>query len=111
MTKKVSQFEYKRADISAAAAAIKAAVEKVKSAKSGAELKAIRDGIQKLFADVSTAYCISEIRYTLNVKDEFYLAEKDYYDENMPNVSAAGVEFNKALLSSPYIDEIGRAHV
>lgn len=106
MTKKVSQFEYKRADISAAAAAIKAAVEKVKSAKSGAELKAIRDGIQKLFADVSTAYCISEIRYTLNVKDEFYLAEKDYYDENMPNVSAAGVEFNKALLSSPYIDEL-----
>ncbi len=106
MTKKVSQFEYKRADISAAAAAIKAAVDKVKSAKSGAELKAIRDGIQKLFADVSTAYCISEIRYTLNVKDEFYLAEKDYYDENMPNVSAAGVEFNKALLSSPYIDEL-----
>ena len=29
MTKKVSQFEYKRADISAAAAAIKAAVEKL----------------------------------------------------------------------------------
>ncbi len=106
MTEKVSQFEYKRADISAAAVAIKAAAEKVKSAKSGAELKAIRDGIQKLLADVSTAYCISEIRYTLNVKDEFYLAEKDYYDENMPNVSAASVEFNKALLSSPYIDEL-----
>lgn len=106
MTKKVSQFEYKRADIPAAVEAVKAATKKIASAKSGAELKAIRDDVQKLSADVSTAYCISEIRYTLNVKDEFYLAEKDYYDENMPNISAAGVEFNKALLSSPHIDEL-----
>ena len=43
------------------------------------------------------------IRFSLNTRDEFYLAEKTYYDENMPRLSACGANFNRAFLSSPHL--------
>ena len=46
------------------------------------------------------------IRHTLDVRDKFYAAEQDYYDETLPSLSALSTEFNRAIVSSPKFGEL-----
>ena len=41
----------------------------------------------------------------MNTRDEYYLSEKTYYDENMPKLTAIAADFNRAFLSSPYLSD------
>ncbi|MBD5131164.1 MAG: M3 family oligoendopeptidase [Clostridiales bacterium] len=102
MVKKISEFEYKRADVGAAIEYVGAAVEKIEKAKSAQELADIRAELNAYYTKFSTQSSLAAIRHTLDVKNEFYSAEQDYYDENMPALSAKLVEFNKALVGSKH---------
>lgn len=106
MTKKISEYEYARADVDKAVAFLDGAIEKVKTASDVDALAAVRDEVNAYFAEFSTAAGIAAIRHTLDVRDGFYSAEQDYYDENMPRLSAKSTEFNKALMSSPHADKL-----
>lgn len=50
---------------------------------------------------------LSEVRHTINTEDEFYNEESDFWDENSPLIEEVNNEFYKALLSSPFKDQIG----
>ena len=104
MAKKISEYEYSRADIGAAATKIEDAIAAVKAAKSGEELVSIRDGLNKYFSDFYTVVFIATIRHTLDVNDKFYAGEQNYYDESLPAISAKSTEFNKALVASKHFD-------
>ncbi len=106
MAVKVKDFKYERADIPAAVEYYAAAIERVKKAKSAAEIVKIRDEANAYSLKVSTFVSLAAIRHTLDMNDEFYTAEQDYYDENCPALSAKGTEFNRAIVQSEYIDEI-----
>lgn len=102
---KVKDMEYRRADIDAACAEFVSATEHVKRASSGRELADIRNEIIALTKHIRTMNSLCHIRFTLNTRDEYYLAEKTYYDENLPKLAATAVGFNKAFLASPHLSD------
>ncbi len=106
MVKKISEYEYKRVDINDAINYIDAAAEKVKCASSAQEIVDIRDTVNDYFNKFTTAVNLAMIRHTLDVRDGFYAAEQDYYDENLPRLSARNTEFTRAIVSSRFINEI-----
>ena len=106
MAKKVKDFEYSRPDLAGYAKFIAEATERVKKAKSAKEIVDIREEVNSRGNAVSTSSAIAYIRHSLNVNDEFYAKEQDYFDENFPAVGAKGSEFNRAIVESPFIDEI-----
>lgn len=107
MVKKISEYEYKRADVDAAIAFLDGAVKKANAVTDVVALAATRDEVNAYFADFYTLVYIAAIRHTLDVRDKFYAAEQDYYDENMPRLAAKTTEFNKAFISSPHADRLG----
>jgi DNA-binding transcriptional regulator YhcF (GntR family) len=52
---------------------------------------------------------LAEVRYTLNTVDEFYLAEKGYYDEITPSVRSWQLQYAAAMLESPFRKELEKA--
>ncbi len=108
MVKKIKDYKYERADIEAACAYLDGAIGKINDVKSAEQLASLRDGVNEYFAEFYTATFIAMIRYTLNVKDEFYVGEQNFYDENMPALSAKTAEFNRALMASPYAKDLGK---
>lgn len=106
MIKKISEYKYGRADIDKASAYIEDATAKVRSASDAAALVKIRAELNDYFAGFSTEVALAMIRHSLDVRDGFYAAEQDYYDENLPKLSAKTAEFNRALIESPYASEL-----
>lgn len=102
---KVSEIEYRRADIDEACASVAELTEKMRRAANGREMAAIREESISLAKRVQTAASLCNIRFTLNTEDEYYLTEKRYYDEQLPKLAAAGKEFNKAFLNNPHVGE------
>ncbi|MDE7405648.1 MAG: M3 family oligoendopeptidase [Clostridiales bacterium] len=108
MVKKISEYKYERADLKKAAEYYDNATTRVKQAKSARELADIRAEVNEYFAQFVTQINLAFIRHSLDVRDEFYAAEKDYYDENLPALSAKSTQFNSALMSSPYAGELDK---
>ena len=108
MVKKISEYKYERVDLKKAAEYFDGAIERVKQAKSAQELADIRQGVNEYYAKFVTQINLAFIRNSLDVRDEFYSAEKDYYDENLPALSAKSTEFSRALMASPYAVDLGK---
>ncbi len=106
MIKKISEYKYERADIDRASSYIEDAIDKVRSASDAESLVKIRADLNDYFAVFSTAVALAMIRHSLDVRDMFYASEQDYYDENLPKLSAKTAEFNRALTESPYSSEL-----
>ena len=99
---KVSDIQYKRCtieDFSAKAARI---LHVVKAAESVSQVLEARNEYVELIKEFTTASSLSYMRYTINTADEFYLKEKDYYDEITPQVQDFQREFAGAMLASPF---------
>lgn len=102
---KVKDMKYVRTDTDAECRALEDAAERARRAKSGKELAGIREEVTTRAKHIQTMSSLCYIRFTLNTRDEFYLAEKEYYDEHLPELSAAGAKFNRAFLASPHLKE------
>ena len=103
---KCSEMPYKRFTVEDAKAAFEQAAEKMKNAKcAGCVLAA-----KKIFDDANiegmTAMAIAQNRFNLNMKDEFYSGEVDYYNESGPLFQQLAVAFADMMLSSPFRAEL-----
>ncbi len=99
---KVSEIPYRRYPIEEAKAALEACTQKVKKANSEQEVLEARSEYLTVLKHFVTASALAEKGFTLNTRDAFYAAEKDYYNEVSPQFSAAALPFAKAVLESPY---------
>ena len=102
---KVGDIVYKRADITKACEFMEQAVSRMKRAKSGKEMVEIRKETIELAKKIQSASSLCYIRFTLDTTSEFYLKEKEYYDENTPALGALATQFNRAFLSNPHLSE------
>ena len=102
---KVSELKYERISSESVLSAIKNCTEKATKAKSGKELSEIREDCLKPILHYATMASLSFTRFTLDTRDEFYAAEKDYYDETGPLLDAEFVKFKRAFLSSPHAEQ------
>ncbi|RDW15588.1 M3 family oligoendopeptidase [Oceanobacillus chungangensis] len=51
---------------------------------------------------LSTLYNLVYIRASINTNDEYYLKERDYFDEILPEIQELDTEFYKVLVKSTY---------
>ena len=103
---KVSEIPYERADAEKVCGVIDKAVEKINAAKSVDDVLEARELVNDALRDFYTESSLANARFTLNTKDEFYSAEKDYYDEKMPVVQVSYLKYADAILSSKFLDEL-----
>ena len=102
---KFADLAYVRPDMEAVMARVKADMEGLKSAASYEEFKnAYMDYVQ---ADIelTTAQQIAHIRNTINMLDEYYAAEKAFFNAQMPKYEILIKEMGSVILNSPYKKE------
>lgn len=105
--KKISDYEYSRADVDGALRFLDGAIADAKNAGDAVALSKVRDGVNEYFKKLNTTIGLAMIRHTLDVRDEFYAKEQDHYDERLPALSAKATEFNKALMQNPHSASLG----
>ena len=103
---KVSELAYQRLSLEEFAAEIKEIIAQVKGAASAQEVMAARNRCNDLYIRLETAQALSYMRYSINTADEFYLAEKDYYDEMGPQAQNYLLEYTRAMLETPFRKEL-----
>jgi M3 family oligoendopeptidase len=103
---KVSQLKYERITIEQFRQVMDDVVMRIKNAKSADDILSARQDYLKIMTDFSTASSLSYMRYSINTADEFYIAEKDYYDQVSPVADSLCLDYNNALLNSPFRAEL-----
>jgi len=103
---KFSEMPYERIDLDALGAKFDALTEKVRNAKSGAEvLEAFREQ-ERLNVHAQTMVSIASVRNSIDTRDEFYEAEREFYDTNLPAFEEHSQNLMLAVFESPYRDEV-----
>jgi oligoendopeptidase F len=103
---KVSELHYERITEEAITKTAEDIISRVKNAKSVKDILAAREKYVDFNKEFVTAVSLSYIRYSLNTADEFYVAEKNYYDEVTPKAQNYMVEYANAMLDSPFRAEL-----
>ena len=103
---KVSELPYQRVTIEELEASVQEILSAIENARSVEDVLEARKAYNELSKRYSTASALSYMRYTINTVDEFYLAEKDYYDEIGPEAANLDLEYTKALLNSRFRPEL-----
>ncbi|MCI5689745.1 MAG: M3 family oligoendopeptidase [Clostridiales bacterium] len=103
---KVSQLKYERLPIETFSQQMHQIIDQVTQASSAQEVLAARDRCNELVIRLETAQALSYMRYSINTADAFYLAEKDYYDEVGPQAQNDLLEYTRAMLNSPFRQEL-----
>ena len=106
---KVSELPYRRVTLEEVKAAAEDVIPRVKKAGSVDEILKAREDYLAMQLEYVTNACLAEMRYTINTVDEFYAAEKNYYDEIGPSVQNYGVAWVSALLDSSFRPELEKA--
>ena len=106
MATKVSELKYERVTIEEFQREMTEVIRQVKEASSASDVLAARDRCNALSVRWQTAEALSYMRYSINTADEFYLAEKDYYDEVGPLAQNEMLAYTKAMLETPFRQEL-----
>lgn len=104
---KFEDFKYERPNIEKDREDIRSFIKELEEAKDFNGAKEVIGKINKIRNNTSTMMALSEVRHTINTEDEFYNEESDFWDENSPLIEEVNNEFYKALISSPFKDQIG----
>ncbi|MBE6564220.1 MAG: M3 family oligoendopeptidase [Ruminococcaceae bacterium] len=99
---KFKDMIYKRPDMDALLGAYAALCREAESASSPEQLVNAIDRHETLYASFQTQSCLSYIRHTIDTRDAFYEAEKDFFDEHTPEFEEAVNAFYDVLLTSPH---------
>lgn len=106
---KVCDIPYERYSVERALQAYKTAIADINGAKSASEALAARKALLNELTELNTSGALSYMRWSCNTKDEFYKAEKEYYDQNLPLLSGVQIDYIKAMLNSPFRAEIEKS--
>ncbi len=105
MKKELAKFEdwpFKKPNIKSIVANVEKRTAAFKAAKSNEEaLKAYKD-MSKYMDKVHDQFCHIQVLYTLDTRIKERQKAMDIVDNGAPLVTAASIEFDKAMLESPY---------
>lgn len=105
---KLSEFPYERVDFTKMEKELSDLTKALDKAESVEEVFSIHKKYYKMQDDVMTAMVLANFRNNIDMTDEFYEKEKDYYDEKMPGFWNAMVDYQKKLYHSPLQKRNGR---
>ncbi|MEK3952020.1 M3 family oligoendopeptidase [Psychrobacillus sp. FSL K6-1464] len=101
-----NDYEYKRPNLEQDKSTFRELLTKFKEASSVAEQNEAIENINAFRNDYSTQANLVYIRASIDTNDEFYQKERDYFDETNPEIEEMITEYYKALVQSPFRDEL-----
>ena len=99
---KFSEFPYKRIDMKEVKDQLSTLGRRLAAADSAEKQMEVHRMFYQLDDEVRTASTLAEIRHSIDTKDAFYAAEKDFYDRELPAYEHARVQYQQILYRSPY---------
>ena len=99
---KFREMPYERIDFDQASSQLLSLKEELHAAKSGEEQWEIHKRFYALTDAISTQVVLAHIRHDIDMTDDFYNAENDFYDEKSPVLHHLQVDYLKELFYSPY---------
>lgn len=103
---KVSELAYKRISIETLTAEVNDIIRTIREADSVNQILEARKRYNAISREYDTANALAYMRYTINTVDQFYLQEKNYYDEIGPEAANLNLEYGKALMESKFRSEL-----
>lgn len=101
-----SDIKYERAEIEEIGKKYTSLTKKLTSAGSFEDVCKTIEEHEKLLSHFQTMSSVAYVRHTIDTDDNFYSAEKEYYDENEPLLEEKIQQFTKALTSNKYRNEL-----
>ena len=99
---KFSEMPYQRPDPETVINEIKKYTERLRNAQSYGEAKTVFLEYEEAGKTIGTTSSLAYIRQSIDTRDEFYSAEKDFWDEFWPEAEEYMQEWLKALMESPF---------
>ena len=107
---KFRDLEYKRPDLAAVKKESLAHLKKFEKARTFEEANAEYLAFCKVSDDMSTMAVIAHVRNTMNMKDEFYDAERKYFNTEAPKLMPLMKRSIRAMLKSPFRPQFEEAY-
>ena len=99
---KFSQMTYSRPDLEATKAELAGLIEAFRQAATADEAVSAFMDVDKFTVTIKSMIALASIRNSLDTTDEFYDAEKSYFDEVQPLLLEAMQPLKLALVGSPF---------
>lgn len=103
---KFNDFIYQRPDMDQLANSFKNYTKVIQEAKSANEQIEAIEKINEVRRNFATMSTLCSVRNSINTQDEFYEQEQSFFDEVSPIYASYENEFSKALVSSPFKNEL-----
>ena len=95
-------YEYVRPEMESFSQAFNQLLDQFEAATSVKEQHQLFKEINEMRTEFNSMYNICHIRHTINTRDEFYEAENNFFDQQLPHFEALNNRFYKALLASTH---------
>lgn len=105
---KFSEFEYKRPDMSAVRHTLFGLSQSMEKAKSADDAENAIRGFSAFESSFTTQVNLAHVRHTIDTADRFYEKEQQFFDKAMPMAMPWLLAWYKALLNSPFRENIGK---
>lgn len=99
-------YPYERPDMDKLQQSFTTAIQRFKNADSPKDALDAIDEVNELRLDFITMNRLASIRHSIDTRDEFYDAEKTFFDQNNPRFSQWNHAFYRALIDSPHKDAL-----
>lgn len=103
---KFTEMPYQRPDVAALKAAIEELAARIVNAATVQEQIDAYEEYTERSETINTMGSLAYVRNTVNTKDEFYAAEREFYDTVGPELQEASQKIDAALLDSPFRKEL-----
>ena len=103
---KFTEMPYQRPDVAALKASMEAVAARITNASCAQEQIDAFEAYTKDSVQWNTLQSLSYVRNTVNTKDEFYAAEREYFDTVGPELQEVSQKIDAALLDSPFRGEL-----
>lgn len=99
---KFKDMPYERVKFEETEKEFRSIIDEFKAAESGEAQFEVHKKYYDLNNRVTTMTTIAQIRHDIDTTDEFYSAEREYYDDMAPKLENLAVEYRQAMYGSPY---------
>lgn len=99
---KFKDMKYERPDIEAVKAELLGLIERLKNAADYEEARAVFMDYEKLSSHINTMGNLSNIRHSIDTRDNFYEEENEFWDSFGPELEEYGQMGIMAMLESPF---------